>query len=871
MRRINKCFIIPISVVLVLLLILFAWKSDVFGKFVSVEPYVMQDADGIDVNPENAQVITTSEGSNQKGKDGSGIQVCSEDVPTCVGKKGTPSNPFVVLEIVPSHEQQQLCYFAGNEESGLPFNPVEFSRKVLPKGESYVSGKSINALGIPHKTQVQWLTNTTYATYKIGSESETKDEHIAEIGKYYTVQFTSDQLQMEAEYEGKNPQQELEKFTNIYNNGSGDMKDLAEQFPYMFEEDSLEKDLLIEPEALRDNINWKKTCEKEGYLIVVDKGTGSFDFDGWNLSEGTQKKWIFSDKKPETGKDLLNEMGVKDYELKINWADNNDYSGNYVCLKDFPYLSYNGLFEPKCVYKFEYYGLKFNDILKRSLFSFTSQKDYENFHMKVICMTPKELNQITKKDTDDTIDMIERADMYFIQTGYMNTVGGIDEILGTKELYNMYHKWVKKEEDYEYNKERDALTFFDSDLEWSSVMKIIKRVSENKNLPLLFNKPIGTMLNVGVTQKGKDDVCMYVTSQLTHLEKTSCINNVAKLFMICTQFDLLARTAHGYTETFMENIYPNLQQIPLKKENVNTAKMTGYYKRKEAIGCDKELHNEYNYKNRVNYLWNPCTFYPETIPWSHNLFQKGAEDTKMFVQYGFHESYITDLNSNPFINPLSQQVSGATVKDEDKNVSVIGLATADTNESTLLHPNRSNDSIGTNYLSIIAHTILNAQAEHVEDMTVSVLRQKKEYTKISDTAVLLDYSSDLTYGDEKSYIKVNINANLNNMPGVVKKVVLTNGEKEKTLCLYSTKEFTNSNLCEKQTYHDDNKTVSGYVVDGSLVAYIPYSIKDWANQYTTMQITTVGRIYSKKKKKYIAGEDVVSDITIGERTLFNLE
>ncbi len=78
-------------------------------------------------------------------------------------------------------------------------------------------------------------------------------------------------------------------------------------------------------------------------------------------------------------------------------------------------------------------------------------------------------------------------------------------------------------------------------------------------------------------------------------------------------------------------------------------------------------------------------------------------------------------------------------------------------------------------------------------------------------------------------------------------------------------------LCEKATYHDSNGTVTGYKVDGTLVAYIPYSLKQWSDGYNIIEVKTVGRIYSIKKKKYLKGNVETDEITIDERTLFNLE
>ena len=226
----------------------FFWRADVFGKFVPQEPYVAQDKDGNDVTPESAQVEVTSEGSNQKGKDGSGKTPCATEVPTCEGKKGSEKNPFVVLEIVPSHEQQQLCYFAGDEESGLPFDPVEFSRKVLPAGDNnYTTGMTVTDLGIPSAVGTQWLTNTSYDIYEIGKTKTTKSVKLAEVGKYYTIEYSEKEIRRLAEDNRKDPDQAVSEFTTTFNNGNGKISDLANKFPYLFKKDTTKEAVDIDP------------------------------------------------------------------------------------------------------------------------------------------------------------------------------------------------------------------------------------------------------------------------------------------------------------------------------------------------------------------------------------------------------------------------------------------------------------------------------------------------------------------------------------------------------------------------------------------------------------------------------------------------
>ena len=98
------------------------WKTDVFGKFEAKEPYVTGDA-------VRKGVPVTTEGSNQKGKEGSGAKPCSDEVPTCSGKKGSETNPFVVLEIVPDKSQQQLVYLGQNDSETYPLDVMQIGKR----------------------------------------------------------------------------------------------------------------------------------------------------------------------------------------------------------------------------------------------------------------------------------------------------------------------------------------------------------------------------------------------------------------------------------------------------------------------------------------------------------------------------------------------------------------------------------------------------------------------------------------------------------------------------------------------------------------------------------------------------------------------
>ncbi len=113
-------------------------SQNVFGKYVSGKPYIVEGSNT------GTKTITTSEGSNQKGKMGSGAEPCVTEIPTCEGKKGTETNPFIVLEIVPDKAQQQLSYLTGDPDQGMPYDPLELGIRF---GKNYLQETDMTNLG----------------------------------------------------------------------------------------------------------------------------------------------------------------------------------------------------------------------------------------------------------------------------------------------------------------------------------------------------------------------------------------------------------------------------------------------------------------------------------------------------------------------------------------------------------------------------------------------------------------------------------------------------------------------------------------------------------------------------------------------------
>ncbi len=900
MRRKNvKKWIISSVVAVLLFAGVICWKTDVFGKFVPEEPYVQGEAESM------SSVVVTSPGSNWKGEMGTGAKPVTKDVPTCEGKKGTESNPFVVLEIVADKAQQQMVYLGMEDESSEPFDVMKIgidvakkkSKSFVPGSASYMSNNDLRSIG-------QWFCNWEYEVYAIGDEEKKENIHFTDIQKLYSLKITSDDLKEAGVSEEAFKTQFNTGKTKKYSREIYDVSALSKKYPEVFSEDNAGKD--IRKPAKEDNYNWDVSYESKvtkeaveniysgsGYFLAVEPGQGDFGFasesdcTNWIFSKtGTDAdRWIYVEKEeelPEKSKQMYdgyqgavyeqyffnNETGIGwsqvadlyQYDHSLNGKKASDVTGLVLKLADNRGMKCRYQEEPEEreeIYTFDYYGIANHNILKRQLFRFKTQEEYDDFHMQVICMTPEELNAMAKKDTDDTVDMIERADMFYL--------GGYDaDTYNMKNVYQIYYEFVLGQKDYEVT---ENASFLDHDLEWELCYKLIYRLCNNKNLPLVMTNVLGKIAAEGTTT-----IPMYQSEKWPNISRKATLNNFAKLYTIATQFDLTAKKEEDedYLRTFYDDILlpGKLQKVALSKgarnDSDSPAEYTGYYQRPKVIESD-----DIKEKEKCYYLWNTLTFFPEALEERWYTSDQCSIDEDLFVNYGYMRSYFAvDSKDNLFS-------SGSEATKVDGSDGSVGNVTVPHNGnnsgySTLLGNTES--AYVTNTAMNTAYLIMNNRPETIHNQVVKVKKQKKEYVKVTDTAVLLDYASEHSYGDKKSYIKVQIHTNNNGENGLVSKIILKNSEGEaapesSVLRLYKAGDYAEE--CQKDTYG----SYSGYVIPSadSLVAYIPYSLKQWAAGYNIIEVETVGRIYSQKKKKIKYGQPSITEINIGERTLFNLE
>lgn len=892
--------------------------SDVMGKFVPTEPYVTG-------KPESASVVVTSEGGTQKGTQGSKAKPCSSEVPTAEGMKGSETNPFVILEIVPEKEMQQFTYLSGNVDYGMPKNldvlkigiemcekdKRSFTDSDVKDNNYYIGNFSFD------KVFGQWFSNYQYSVYKIGSKTEKESLPFVQLSNLYSIKLTDKDIEEVGI--------DIGEFDADYEANKGDIKKLFVKYPNLFEEDKDGKK--IKDIAKKDSQNWDpdhknvvldegefETYEKKGFIVAVEPGKGDFGFASeqdckdwvFTRTDTDADRWIYVEKEedlPEGYKENSNNggnagmwtngffnnstgLGWKELVQLYNYHDKDELTGVYMSLQQ-NWVSCKYYSKPKVTedrYTFEYYGLRSNEILKRALFTFRDQEEYDNFHMKVICMTPAELNELAKKDTPETLDMIERADMYSFQSCGQDA----EMVNDTKFFYEFYHERILGEDDYEFDKDK-VVKFYENDLEWDLCTKIIMRESENRNLPLVYNQMVGEILGSGVTQSDEKETHMYVTegignegsskndSYKVDVPSKGSLNNISKLYLISLQFDLLARKAKaGMERTFMEDIFPYITKISLGSETEgavkNTATTTGYYNR-PLCGCPEDKWSQ-DKKERSYYLWNRFTFFPPGLRVHVN---NAMNEKDVYVRQGYLPTYFNDnSNGNPFmIGELDsyRHQSGSDGNDE-KNVTIISdHSNSNSNHSTLLGDNGDTGKLVSNFFDVV-YQILNGQSDEVENLSVSVLKQKKLYVKMTDDIVLIDYNSDAKYDSDKElYLKVRV-SNRNNEAGIITNVRLLS-DKGEPITLDIAEAMNNNTVIKKENVYDSKgeNPIHGYRVpeNGSITFFIPYSLYDWQSGYKTVELVTKGRAYNEMRDRHVIGEAISHQIAISERTLFNLE
>lgn len=930
--------------------------------------------------PESASIFVTKQSSEA-------VPLTSENenlpkIPTTKGVKGSETNPFVVLEIIPDHSEQAISYMVPTKEEGLPFDPMELGISICKdhnknmvteykNGSTNFNNFLFNQFGGVFNNNnhydiytevngemgdsskghaaVDYTTIKNYYTVSVPSgvisADDFKNYTIEELAQNYPGYFVTDDKGTEIREIARKDNQNWERISEQtasykyeiklpagaitdeeYENDT--VSTLAKRYPDLFKKGIKDGWQEVEVEtaslAAKYDSKWTKKSEKktiwdianynelkEGYLYCAGAGNGKLCMDGditydWNKAtftsnnDSTKNEWTFYadiDDLP-TGAE---EISKSDLISKLN-SDKASLVGRYIKIAnntswingvEFNVYTYS-IDVTENNYTFKYYNLAVNDLLKHRLFERETEEEYDNFHLQVISVTPKEINEMDKNDTAETLSYIERADMFYIGMFYDQDGGAADMIKFTNKYILNRNEGVKY---YDYS---------DNDLEWDDCMKIMDRLCNNRNLPLIYENAVGQMLNKGVNEDGSATNHIYLNENFKDLNQVGSINNMAKLYLVTTQMDLTAqmnRTIGKDERNFYRDIFPYFQKIAIKDPVEGSAQYTGYYKRPDGIyGHLCECSASEDYKERAYYLWGKAMFLPNVII---------TDEQVLIDSYGYSENYINGgagkASNFDIGNKKFGQTAGETNMDaacgifdnDDANVAIVYDDYGNTS-----NPNKTIlDNSGFNNVMKIAEIILSNGSQQPAGMAVSILPFKQQYVKLSDTEAMLDYNRDAKYRSDKDLTLKLAIQNSNNEDCILESVIFIKTDEEGNEIGQREWYVASKNDAEKAAYaakdpkkkvldadnnviqeeeivfntekETDKSPYTGIKIGrtSTLKINLPYTRNEWLDGFDKVRIVTRSRISYKKKNKmkYVTSEEPdINDCMILGRGLFNL-
>ena len=598
------------------------------------------------------------------------------------------------------------------------------------------------------------------------------------------------------------------------------------------------------------NWSYEKKEQRDGYFVYVGENNGDWNTsDEWNAVfsyVGDNKgSWKYSKTHEADAKEGITdlngwnqyynstkEMGeyvslsmysVGDWRIKENGCSTEEW-------KNSKKLAYNFKFNYKDnMYKisFEYVGLKWNDnILKRMLFNLKSDKQYDEYYIKIIAVTPAMINAMDKNDTPDSVGYIERADMFYVSSYFGQSAEEAKSAEEANNLRSFYYNYIDIDNETVPSTHRtdsgkpdnELANFEENDLDWIHCMKIIKRLSSDRELPMMYSKQMGYYL-----QAAKDNVCnlLYDSTYAHNVKANMC--NLSKMYLITTVYDLSAKVdvsgQKSVVWSFMDKVYDSIQMIHVDKKSAdNTVEYTGYYREPEegSLGnCSSHFGTSEQDKDyKYAYLWNINTFIPYYSTSSEDSIYDTSGNIKMSElagKYGFLSSATTAIypedvhgkvQNNVSLNgykmlletkgasgdymqttgtrdPLNDEQNVTIVMAGDMNVvtldmekkgeGVAGTYLYTPKQEGYAYENKEPNAnanftiIHKGVMSRIAVVLQNILKKKNDDPSLkfevdSSKPSKKYYQKLSDDSILIDYSMSASYDEnnsqEKNIIKV---------------------------------------------------------------------------------------------------------------------
>ena len=310
---------------------------------------------------------------------------------------------------------------------------------------------------------------------------------------------------------------------------------------------------------------------------VISGGTqrrqDNTNFNGYDYYSNVYKHPIFLQRLSDTRREVEEKRFVNDDEVFQVGGQFENKNGKEVYTIDKDVVAR----ETVTNFNFTYYGFKTNPILKESLFTFDTQDEMRNFHVKVVCVTPAELNQIAaeakkwngeypnaitpnnecytaeykaaymeseaqksdKKKTKEELasdewkktshkgnivnsnlrlDLIDRADMFYIHSMIATRNSNANATKVDSDQIGLamqfYKEIVLEGKGPDWNV-NSLDSFFENDLEWDQAMKIIKKSSmpTGINIPIMFNQIVSQMPELAIDA---NDSNKYNNAEDTH-------------------------------------------------------------------------------------------------------------------------------------------------------------------------------------------------------------------------------------------------------------------------------------------------------------------------------------------------------------------
>lgn len=772
-----------------------------------------------------------------------------------------------------------------------------------------------------------------YPDLFVDKDGKTIDERVLRDDKNWAWSYKKDEAENKEYTVNVTGDESFAEDLQKYKNKEITFTELAAAHPDLFKKTSDDKDIL-ELELQRAD-SWsleKEENQIQGYYVCVGEEEGEFAINSaWDIGKknnNTENKWkYFATKEEIPQKYNYNNIwpeGTYDWQMNdplknANVGDgfpasrlssrtthpvtNEPYKTKAVATFRYKYDGY--------VFTFKYIGIRFNDILKRMFFYYEDEKDsegkvmmtadqkYDETYIKVVTLTPSMINQMDADDTADTIDYIERADMFYVSS-YNTGTDGINNLLG------LYKNFVDPNRDKNtfQSVSGELASFHENDLEWVDCMKIIKRLSGDSSLPMMFSSQVGSILDEGVTRDGALDMHMYVDDKVKCAKKPGSLNNLSKLYLIATQFDLSAskdkpNNQIAYISTFMDDIYDKIKQVPLQADDErdpNSAKYTGFYQRPNLCGDSGVSEVE---KQKVYYLWNILTFLPDvpTDPTDKALYNTNHTDLQWenLLPYGFlKSSFVGSSNYRHSYLPNRGTEMGRVTGTVDPEADYQNVVVVHRKDQV----DNGNFSIFEggvfNFQGMLIYKILNNGTPLTPRMVFGVLNTKesrKYYQKISNDSVLIDYDQGATYKTNRTlYLHCNLSNADNEETSIITSIYLINpdtGAKE----VVTPQKLDGTPLEKKAVDFSQNQNVyakiTGYEVskNDSLKFALPFTLVKWQQGYTTLRVDWVARTSKMKGTTFTPyqnphdpsnAEQVetakqYAEVDIGERGLFALQ